>query len=294
MSTALGPLLGLVRTRPERMAEGFAGPCPAGLPEGLRAVKSPGDPACVPTACGDRGKACLPLAVRSRRRAVAWCAKGDEETRGEDRPGAWARTQASASGRCRGPWCHGVGEGLARLQGGAERGHQGPDKADVGRDAPLICRERHGRLHRLTALSEDARRHRVLATEARKGGTAGQMDGLEGRPLAEKIAEDGRGFVGEPGQDWRDVVFQGAREAVGQPDLVLNQAPAEVHALVPRAPRGAVRSQHLQCIAVVEEPFELHFGIRGGILSPPRREGCAVFGHRQRVDGEPHQAVMRA
>ena len=95
-------------------------------------------------------------------------------------------------------------------------------------------------------------------------------------------------------EDLREIVFQGAREAIGQTDLVLHQAPAEFHALVQRAHRGALRTQLLEFIAVFDEQFELEFRIRGVILRPTWREGFAVFGHCQRVDGEQHQKVMGA
>ena len=34
------------------------------------------------------------------------------------------------------------------------------------------------------------------------------MDGFEGRPLGEEVAENGRVFVGEPVQDLREIVFR--------------------------------------------------------------------------------------
>jgi hypothetical protein len=108
-------------------------------------------------------------------------------------------------------------------------------------------------LNRLKALSDNTCLHMVLAKEALKGGTAGEMNGFEGRPLGEEVAENGRVFVSEPVQDLREIVFQGAREAVGQTDLVLHQAPAEFHALVQRAHRGALRTQLLEFIAVFDE-----------------------------------------
>jgi hypothetical protein len=292
MGLAFGPWLGIVRTRPAGMADGCAGPCHAGLSEALRALEAPVDPPRVPATFGDWRHARILLEVGGGRRAVAWCAQGHEETWGEDRAGAWARTHEGAGGRGRGQVRHGVVAVLDRLHGGTELRHQGPDQADVGREDACRGRERHGRLNRRKALSDAAGLHLVLAKEALQGGTAGQMNGFAGRPLAEKLAADGRVLVGEPAQDLRDIVFQGAREAIGQTDLGLHQAPAACHELVQRAPRGAWRRQPLECIAVFAEPFELEFRSRGGIRRPTRRAGGAVCGHRQRVDGAQHPKVM--
>ena len=142
MGTAFGPLLGIVGTRPERMADGFAGPFHEGLSEELRALEAPVDPTRVPTAFGDRRNARILLEVGGGGIALALFAKGDEETRGEDGTGAWERLKEGEVGMGRGQLRDGVVEVLDRLQGGTELGHKGPDQADVGRDDPLIRRER--------------------------------------------------------------------------------------------------------------------------------------------------------
>jgi hypothetical protein len=64
MGTTVGPVLGVVGTRPARMADGFAGPFHEGLWQELRALEAPVDPTRVPTAFGDRGNACLRLEGR--------------------------------------------------------------------------------------------------------------------------------------------------------------------------------------------------------------------------------------
>jgi hypothetical protein len=231
MGTALSPLLGIVGTRPERMAEGCAGPCHEGLAKTLRALESPVDPARLPAAFSDGGHARILLELRGGGIACTWFATGDEETRGEDGSGAWERLKAGAVGMGGGQLGQGVVNVLEGRHSGTELGHQGPDAADVGPDDARIGRERHGRWNRLKALRDEACVPMVLAKAARQGGTAGQVDGFEGRPLAETITEDGGVFVGAPGQDLREVMFQGARETVAQTDLVLPQAPAACHAL---------------------------------------------------------------
>jgi hypothetical protein len=50
-----------------------------------------------------------------------------------------------------------------------------------------------------------------------------------------------------------------------------------------------LRGQRLQFIAVFEKQFELEFRIGGVILGPTGREGLAIFGYRECVDGEEHE-----
>jgi hypothetical protein len=174
MGLAFGPLLGIVRTRPEGMADGFAGPFHEGLSEELRALEAPVDPTRVPAPFGDgrnarillevtggriavkprqnfrytSGELTRPYLATSARRAtraaqwrekalgmseplssnpigytdpvrsakfptgvnkimtrfvaVAWFAKGHEETRGEDGAGAWERLKEGEVGMSRG------------------------------------------------------------------------------------------------------------------------------------------------------------------------------------------------
>ena len=101
--------------------------------------------------------------------------------------------------------CDGAVKVLDRLQGSAKLGHESPHEAHLGRDDPLIHRERDGGFDHVDALRDDACLHMVLAKEALEGRTASEMDGFEGRPLGEKVAEDGRVFVGEPRQDLGEI-----------------------------------------------------------------------------------------
>jgi hypothetical protein len=89
MGTALGPLLRLGGTRPERMADGCTGPCHEGLAAERRALEPPMDPTRVPAAFGDRRHARILLELRGGGLACAWFANSHEEPRGEDRTGAW-------------------------------------------------------------------------------------------------------------------------------------------------------------------------------------------------------------
>jgi hypothetical protein len=91
-----------------------------------------------------------------------------------------------------------------------------------------------------------------------------------------------------------DIVFQGTREAVGETDLVPHEAPAVFHTWLQRTHRDTLRGEDLEFVPVFEQQFELEFRIGGVILGSAGREGFAVCGHRQRVDGEEHQKVMGA
>jgi hypothetical protein len=114
MSAAFGPLLRIVGTCPERMTGGFVGPFHEGLTKELRALEPPVDPTRVPAAFGDGRNARILLELSGGGIAVALFAKSDEETRGEDRAGAWERTKEGEVGMGRGQLRNGVVEALDR------------------------------------------------------------------------------------------------------------------------------------------------------------------------------------
>ena len=198
MGTAFGSLLGIVGTRPERVADGFAGPLHEGLSEELWALEPPVDPTCVPAALSDGGNARILLEVSGRSITLALFAKGHQETRGEDGTGTWERLKEREVGMRRGQLCNGMVEVLDRLQRSAELGYESPDEAHLGRNDARIRRQRCGGFDGLKALSNNARLYMVLAQEALESGAAGQVGRFEGRPWGEEIAEDDRVFVREP------------------------------------------------------------------------------------------------
>src|ERR671925_340913 len=54
-----------------------------------------------------------------------------------------------------------------------------------------------------------------------------------------------------------------------------------------------LRGQRLQSLARCEEPCALECRLGGVILGPTGREGLAILGHRERVDGDaPEQVVV--
>src|SRR5262245_52582872 len=122
MGTTFGSLLGIVGTRPERMADGFAGPFHEGLAKKLRALESPVDPARIPATFGDGRNPRILLKRSGGGIAFAPFSKGDEETRGEDGTGTWKRVKECEVGMRWGKLCNGAVKVLDLLQGSAELG----------------------------------------------------------------------------------------------------------------------------------------------------------------------------
>jgi hypothetical protein len=89
MGGALVALLLVVGTCPEGMPNRCSGPLHERLSQACGALKTPMDPAVVSTAFRYRCHASVLLELIGRGVAVAWFPEGDEETRGQDRAGAW-------------------------------------------------------------------------------------------------------------------------------------------------------------------------------------------------------------
>jgi hypothetical protein len=79
----------VVGTGPEGLPKRFSGPFHERVSQAWGALPTPMDPACVATACRDRCHASVLVELIGRGVAVAWFPAGDEETRGNDRAGAW-------------------------------------------------------------------------------------------------------------------------------------------------------------------------------------------------------------
>ena len=138
MGTPCGALLGIVGTRPERMADGLAGPFHEGLAEELRALEAPVDPAHISAPFGDGRHPRILLKLRGGGIALALFAKGDEETWGEDGTGTRQRVEEREVGMRWRDLRNGAVKVLDRLQGGAELGHESPDEAHLGSDDRVL------------------------------------------------------------------------------------------------------------------------------------------------------------
>jgi len=80
----------------------------------------------------------------------------------------------------------------------------------------------------------------VLAQADLQGSAAGQLGRLQGWPAAEQITKNDRIFVLKPLERLREIVFQGARETIGDPHLVSNHALAVCNELCQGTHDGAL------------------------------------------------------
>src|SRR5215831_5852048 len=113
----------------------------------------------------------------------------------------------------------------------------------------------------------------VVAEEGFQRGAPGELGGFEGGPAAQEVTENGGIFVLEPLEHLWEIVLQDAREAVGDPDFVVDDAAAVFDELVERTHGGALWLERLELITMGEEQFELEFGVRGIVFGPARGEG---------------------
>jgi len=131
-----------------------------------------------------------------------------------------------------------------------------------------------------------------VAEEVCQGRAACELGRFEGRPLGEKVAEQQGVFVLKPLQAVREVVFQSTREAISDAHFVADHPTAMFDELRQGTPRRALGVQGLQFVAMLEQEFQLEFGIRGIIFGMTGREGCAVLGQSPRVDGKQDEEVV--
>ncbi len=181
------------------------------------------------------------------------------------------------------------------LQGHAELADEGLGQEGIGGDDALIGGQRRSALDGLDALIDDVGvADMVRPEEALQGGAARELCGLEGWPLGEKIAEDGRVFVVKPLQDMRKVVFQGAAETVRDAHFVAHEAAAMFDELFEGAHRRALGFQRRERIAMFEQEFELELSVGGIVLGMAGCEGFTVSCEREGIDGKEHEEVVLA
>ena len=182
---------------------------------------------------------------------------------------------------------NGVVEGVDGLQGDAELADKSLNQEGSGGDDALIGGQWGGALDGLDALVDDVGvAHMMGAEEALEGGAARQLGCFEGRPLGEEIAEDGGVFVVEPLEDVREVVLQGTGKAIREAHFVADQTAAMFDKLFEGTHRGALGLEGLEFVAMLEQELKLEFRVSGIILGMAGREGFAVLGQGQRIDGE--------
>ena len=136
---------------------------------------------------------------------------------------------------------NGFVEGVDGLQGDAELADKGLNQESRGRDDPRIGGQGCGTLDGLDALVNDVGvAHMMGVEEALEGRAARQLNGFEGRPLGEEVAEDGGVFVVKPLEDMGEVVLQGTGEAIRETHFVADQTAAMFDKLFEGTHRGAL------------------------------------------------------
>ena len=252
-------------------------------------------PALLAAACGDRRDAGVLGELGSGGRACAWLATGDKEAGSEDGAGTW---EGLAEGKVR-MALGALGDSgvtiLAGVPGDTELADQGLDAQGMGSDAARSGGQGRGGLASAETRVEDVRRaDMVVAAAGRQGGAACAWCGFAGRPAPENVTKDQGVCRLQPVQHVRNRVLQRPGEAVGASHGVADHAAARCDALGEGAPRGALRLERLQRMAMGEQECELECSVRGGICGPAGGEGCAVPGQSQRMDGKKDQQVIRA
>jgi hypothetical protein len=119
------------------------------------------------------------------------------------------------------------------------------------------------------------------------------LGGCEGRPAAQAVTKERRLVLLQPLQDVWEGVCEGTGQAVGEPDLVADQAPTVCDAWRQGAPGGAVGAEGGQRVTVCEEQCDLACGVGRGICGPARGQRCAVLGPGEGMDGhEPEARIV--
>jgi hypothetical protein len=277
------------------MPRGFRRPFDERLSHECGALETPVNPGLVAAAFRHRRNAGIPLQLISRGVAVAWFAKGDEETWGKDGASAWEGVKSRAVGMALGAVSNGLVAIRARWPRHPELGHKGLDQEGIGGDEAVIGGQRRRALDGVEALGDDLSvAHVMVAEEAFQGRASRQLYGLEGRPWGEAVAEDGGIFVVEPLPHMRTVVFQGTAKAMRDAHFVSDQAAAMCHEWFEGAPGRTLGLKRRELIAMLEQEFKEAFGVRGVILGLAGGEGLAIPRQHEGIDGKEHQEIIRA
>src|SRR5262245_1386310 len=168
--------------------------------------------------------------------AFPLCAEGDEQPGGADGACPGEGLAQGASGMVWRALRDGGIKGRDRLQGNAELGDKGLDEHGMRGDHALVDGQGGRGLDGVEALGHNVHRAPVVvAEEGFQRGAPCELRRFAGRPAAQKVAENGGVFVLEPVQHMGERVFQGAREAVGDPPGIRDHAAAVFDELVARA-----------------------------------------------------------
>ena len=274
------PLVALRRgrdLRPASMPDGLRRPLHERLADALWTWEAPRDPGCPAAAFRHWRDAGVLLACSGGRRACPLCAEGDEQPGGTDRPRPWQGLEQGASGRALGPLGDGGVAGLDRVQGGTELADEGLDAQGMGGDDARIAGPRRGRCDGLETCGDDGSRAHVVVAEAGLQKRAPcALRRCEGRPATQNVTKDPGVLLLKPVEPLRQRVFQGPREALGDPHGGADHPAAVCDAVCQGAQRGALRMERLQRVALGQSQCELACGSGGGSFGSAGGKGCTI------------------
>src|SRR5438132_316253 len=280
---------------PEGMPCGFRRPLYKRLAQELWTLEAPVDPGLLAAAFRHGRNARLFWECVSGGHACPLCAAGDEEAGSPNGPSPWQGVKHRAGGMVLSALCASFVEVGHGLPGDPELGDEGAHEEDMGGDDIVIGGQRSGALDGRAAGGDKVRRAHVVGTEdAFHRGAACELRGFEGRPAAEAVAQDRGSCLGKPLQDLWQVVFARPGQAVGQTDVVADQATAVRDEWRQGAHGGAWGAEWCELVAVFEEDCDLECGIGGGICGPARGQRVAVRGHGERIDRKEHEEILVA
>jgi hypothetical protein len=118
--------------------------------------------------------------------------------------------------------------------------------------------------------------------------------GFCGGPALEEVTEQRAVLVGEPLKRLREVVFQGAGDAIGDAGLIIDETAAHLDELLEGAHLGALGVERLKFLGVIQEQFERELSVGGIVFRAAVREHLAVLGKRGGIDGEQHDEFVLA
>src|SRR5262245_14423446 len=194
-----------------------------------------------------------------------------------------------------GALCYRLVECFDCVQGRTALGDESMSLGGMGRATPFIGGQRGATLDGVDALVDDFRvAYVMVAEEALQGGASRQLHGLQGRPLGEKVAEDGGVFVLEPLQDMRKVVFESTGEPIREAHLVPAEAAARGHELFEGTHGRTLGLQGLELITMLEQELKLEFGVSGVILGFAGGQCLTIARQREWMNGKEHEKVMLA
>jgi hypothetical protein len=192
-----------------------------------------------------------------------------------------------------GAWRHGGVAGVDGVQRAAELADQGLHQESRGGDAPHIGRPGCGARDGLEALVQDvAVAHMRGAEAALAGGAARALDGFEGRPWGEAVADAGGVLVVNPWEDLGAVVFSGTGEAMRETHVVADQTAARCDEWFEGTHGGAWGGEGRELVARREPALTLECRVRGIVLGVAGRAGVAGLGQGQRLAGAQDPQVV--